>query len=885
MRKHILLFIAFFIITKVTHAQWWPWDTLGKPPGYSIIQLRYATGMTVDNNNNVWIGFTKIGLAKYDWNGWTMFDSTNSGLLKNKVLSVASNASGIWAGTDTGLFLYHQPAWTWLNVANASLLSDTIQHLYSSGGNDLYIFSEKGFSFFDGNIWQHFNTSNSGLVNDTVQCMLRDASGILWIGTRNGLSKYDGATWQNFISSNSSLPENNIKSLAEDGNHHLFLGLETRGVYFLSSNEFISVAAFTDGYFSLPRNVTRLFRLIDGSILCGSDDYNHNDFYFTTDPVQIKITDNYLKLADTLSPCTVDLLGRLLKFDRLFPGSQFMMCDSLEYFSSKATPTDYNYLDINQVKCGMFNDNIFHWDEVGEARYEVPKNNFTNSVFASALWIGGLDQNENLHMAAQTYRQSGNDFWPGPLDTISASIDSATAIQYDSIWKINRYTIDEFITQYNLGNVSNGSYQIPNIIQNWPAHGTGNYSSQLAPFVDHNADGIYNPMDGDYPKIKGDQMLWWVMNDNKDAHGETNGTPLGIEIHASAYAYYCLNIPDSNDVVNYTTFYSFDFINRSDTDYHDVYLGLYVDVDLGNYGDDFVGCNIQNDFGFAYNGDNNDEGIAGYGLNPPMMSVAVLKGPLAEPGDSLDNNHNGVTDETSENCSLNHFLYYNNDNDACAGNPGNAQDFYEYLTSFWRCGTHVTYGGNGRGGGVGGTNIPTDYFFSGMPYDTGWTEAGAGNSPSDRRMLMSSGPFSLPKGETRTADFAYIFTRDESAPNGLNTSVAKNIADVLRVKRWFDTDSFPCANSSIGINEPEHQTEFLIYPNPATESLYVNRYTVSGTATVQLYDVMGQKINSYSFPAGKKELKISTSKFSSGIYFVQLVNDDTFSTKKFIVRN
>ncbi len=268
-----------------------------------------------------------------------------------------------------------------------------------------------------------------------------------------------------------------------------------------------------------------------------------------------------------------------------------------------------------------------------------------------------------------------------------------------------------------------------------------------------------------------------------------------------------------------------------------------------------------------------------------MMSVAVLKGPVAESGDGIDNNHNGIIDEPDEHCMMNHFLYYNGNNSPCFGNPNGAEDFYFYLRSLNRCGNHFTYGGVGNGGGIGGTNIPCDYFFPGMPYDTGWTEASAGINPDDRRLLPSSGPFSLRKGEIRTIDFAYIFTRDESAPNGLNTSIAKNLSDVEKVKRWYDTDSFPCKNSSIGVNEIRKDlNEFFIHPNPATGSFTATRSITSGEAGIDIINVLGEVTNRFRFPAGRKELRVSTNKMQSGIYFVKLVGEKYSITKKLIIQ-
>src|ERR1700741_4460823 len=95
--------------------------------------------------------------------------------------------------------------------------------------------------------------------------------------------------------------------------------------------------------------------------------------------------------------------------------------------------------------------------------------------------------------------------------------------------------------------------------------------------------------------------------------------------------------------INYTTFYSYKIINRNSVvTYYNTYVGIWTDGDLGYAGDDYVGCNVSGDYCFTYNGDSIDEGVNGYGTNPPMIDVALLKGPAAEPGDGIDNNHNGV---------------------------------------------------------------------------------------------------------------------------------------------------------------------------------------------------------------------------------------------------
>src|SRR3990172_2283742 len=262
-------------------------------------------------------------------------------------------------------------------------------------------------------------------------------------------------------------------------------------------------------------------------------------------------------------------------------------------FAQCAPPTAMDTLNINEVSALILNGGDLHWN-FSNAGYEVPKGSGINSIFASAVWIGGIDAGGQLHTAAMTYRQGGVDFWPGPLDTTNATTNSATAVAYDKIWKVNRYKVEEFKYEWTLGNVQNATYAPDSDILSWPAHGTGNFSRNLAPFVDVNGNGIYDPLTGgDYPKIKGDQMLYWIFNDNCGTHAATSGLPFGVEVHASAYAYTCPQIADSLEAINYTTLYHYEIFNRKAFQYDSVYLGYWQDGDLGEYTDDYVGCNPQ----------------------------------------------------------------------------------------------------------------------------------------------------------------------------------------------------------------------------------------------------------------------------------------------------
>jgi hypothetical protein len=86
--------------------------------------------------------------------------------------------------------------------------------------------------------------------------------------------------------------------------------------------------------------------------------------------------------------------------------------------------TAFDYLDVNNVKARINNGGDMWWDLVNDAEYFVPQAGNVSAQFAGALWIGGIDDEGNLHVAAQTYRQTGNDFFPGPLDANGATSQS-----------------------------------------------------------------------------------------------------------------------------------------------------------------------------------------------------------------------------------------------------------------------------------------------------------------------------------------------------------------------------------------------------------------------------------------------------------------------------
>lgn len=402
-------------------------------------------------------------------------------------------------------------------------------------------------------------------------------------------------------------------------------------------------------------------------------------------------------------------------------------------------------LDINNVRARILNGGDMWWDLNSVARYEIPKTSSEsnsirkNSLFAGAIWIGGLDPGGNLKVAAMTYRQGGSDYFPGPLDSVSATTEAGRCKFYDRIYKINQEDIAASFEDFN---------EATDDIINYPGNGDRTFkeANNIAPYFDDNGDGIYDYINGDYPVLdplrprdkntpddQPDQMLTFIYNDRGNIHSETSGIPIGLELVTTAFAF------KTNDEVNNMTFYKTKITNRSSDAVRDCYFGQWVDADLGNYSDDYVGCDTSRDLGFCYNGDDDDEGILGYGTNPPSVGTDFFEGPKDENGNEL---------------GLAKFVYYNNDF-SVIGNPTIAEHYYGYLRGIWKDGSPVTYGGNGYN-----TGSRTDFMFPDDPASSsGWHEKSAGNTPGDRRYIQSSGPFTLEPGAVNYVTVGVVWAR------------------------------------------------------------------------------------------------------------------------------
>ncbi len=873
--------------------------------------LKNQTAFLVDNSNNKWIGFRTIstganaGLVKYDNTNWTLYNTTSiPALPSNSITALAKDNSGnIWIGTNVGLVKFDGVTFITYNTVNG-LPSNTITCIESIG-NQVYVGTRSGLSRFDGVNFTNYTVANGKVPSDTITSIKAETSNIIWLGGLNRLVQFSiNGTFTSSSFINNTIPPNQYNTLSGNIN---CIYIDTQNTKWLGTTN-IGLLNYTGSSFI---NANTMYQLFGGTIpnkVLDIEQGLNNGIVLKMVEGGTPVSNGLVELAPnnkvyqyfSSTPTFTAPMGEFIEKDgtnllisqgglsqSYISPKMFYSFDKTNYITQLGVVYNNNFktLDINNVRAGITNRSDMHWDlgGAGNAFYEVPKGSGKNSNFASGLWIGGLDNGGQLHGAAQTYRQSGVDFWPGPLDTISATIDTATSLNYDKIWKVSYTDINAFITAFNSGSV----IATPDMLT-WPAHGSGNNSRNLAPFVDQNGDGIYNPNDGDYPKIKGDQALYFIYNDKLAAHS-TSFTPMGVEVQGMAYAYACPAATNGHNELTYTTFYDYKIINRSSMNYHDVYVSMWSDVDLGYYGDDYIGSDVGDNYGYAYNADANDETLAGTfgygGQFIPAQGFNIVKGPLANASDGIDNNNNGITDEPGEDCKLNKFTYFNNSFSGVPVqtiDPVNGQEYYNYMTGYWKDGTPFTCGGTGYGGTITSNYVYTaDTYTNGVCGSSPWNESGV---PGDRRMILSSGPFNLNAGQMQEVEYAFVTSFDSSvAGGGGSMSVAKLKTDIQKINAFYNTVNKPnCLQSQVtGITKIAVQNDFNVYPNPAKSLIYVST-TIEGVAKTQyeIVDVLGKVIMSNENTSGKFSININ--ELNSGIYFLRLQINNSVVVKKFV---
>lgn len=507
---------------------------------------------------------------------------------------------------------------------------------------------------------------------------------------------------------------------------------------------------------------------------------------------------------------------------------------------------DIKYLDVNNFKSGITLHGDMWMNPITQnAECEYPKGSGKHIGFAGSFWLTADDDAGNVYTSYQTFR-SGVDFWPGPLDA-NGYCDSLTSYKWAKIWKVNIDDINDFRAIPNK-TISN----VPPDILTWPGkgniHAAGKNNEPLtinrdmAPFVDVNNNGIYDPLNGDYPQIKGDQMLWWIFNDNGHTHNGSKGNPLKIEFLSSAYGY-----NKGNDLDN-IIYHEFEIQNRSTNVYRNFKFTLFSDADLGYAFDDYIAFDSTHRMGVVYNASKIDgisSNASSYGNQIPLSGYIFIE----IPGDNYPNQ---ILDMGS-------FNYYHNTNNGNRRQPQNVADIHNYT--------------NGLDADA---NIPY-YGRYAFPLSNGPVMCDSGYAGGDVRFIITTKDYNLKPTFSSKLGFAVIAT--PPGDNGCGGNPAWQALNKLADTAWhYYYNPIP---PSLNISSSVKKATLNIYPNPAqsTVTLSIPISTKINRSDLTIIDMMGKVID-VPTKISNQDVELDLNNLANGLYFVQYNNGEkNFSGK------
>ncbi|GAA4455583.1 T9SS type A sorting domain-containing protein [Rurimicrobium arvi] len=494
---------------------------------------------------------------------------------------------------------------------------------------------------------------------------------------------------------------------------------------------------------------------------------------------------------------------------------------------------DARYLDINQIKAiHMVHGDMWYNTSTFASEFEYPQGTGKTASYTGGLWAVARDANDTLYAATTLYRSLGIDFWPGPLDN-TGSCSPATSAAWGRIWKVNQSDIATFRAMS-----SRTVATTPEDILRWPAKGNMyaqgaagaalSITTDMAPFVDVDANGSYDPIKGDYPDIKGDQMLWWVINDNTEKHTMSRAYPMGIEYRISAYAY------SRGTDIDRVLYYEYEMYNKSTIKYKNFQFGLFSDADLGCRYDDYLAFDSVHRMGIEYNGEIPDcPDPAYYGSHPPMAGYSLLEIPGdVYPGSMLPaggfNTFSGTLIGPDRN-------------------PRKASEFEAYM----------------QGNDADGHPLPgSPYLYS---IKDGAVMCDSKYTLKDQRFVISTHGYDFQPGTKAKVAMAVMLTDTLGYACGTITDFTPitNLADSVWQVYWHPLKPLSVAEIA------SLDGRLRIYPNPAQQSLYLSSFTGKrlDADRMQVYDILGRRMSVQVQQQGNG-LQIGLEHLASGTYQV-----------------
>ena len=500
-------------------------------------------------------------------------------------------------------------------------------------------------------------------------------------------------------------------------------------------------------------------------------------------------------------------------------------------FSGSSFVESSGTFDGNRIYADVTNNGLFlDYHISGDSALEWPKGTGVHSIFQSALWMGATVDG-TIRTIVGDYTQ---DMGPGPFGG-----DPLAAVH--RIYKVNKSMLDDPAAHDDF--------------QNWPV----DYG---APWVDVDGDGAWNPLPAgqDHPEFIGDQVLWFVSNDGDPAYKLNFGTsPMNVEIQTTMFGY------DRIDAIGDMLFIKQLVINKGDDDLVDTYMGLWSDPDLGNAGDDLVGCNVELGMGYVWN-DGPDTYYDNLDIGTPAAGYDFFQGPKVpcdDPTDPVECPAQGAKMfgtyfPGEKNLKMSSFAFYIN-GDATYTDPADETEGYYYLQGLRKDGSPYP-------NEIAGDLYDQKFCFYGDPaLDHGTTNPVDGNyaSAADRRFLMSVGPFTMASGDSQEVVFGIFHAAGGDA---LSSVAYLSQVDQLAQSAYDNDFDLPEPPPAPNVTASAFDNEIVIMWDGVAEDYNEESFFVDDAGNTTNYTFQGYNVYQYETGSGAGDMaRIATYDIVDGV--------------------
>ncbi len=215
------------------------------------------------------------------------------------------------------------------------------------------------------------------------------------------------------------------------------------------------------------------------------------------------------------------------------------------------------------------------------------------------------------------------------------------------------------------------------------------------------------------------------------------------------------------------------------------------------------------------------------------------------------------------------------------------------MRSRWKDNRPQTFGGTGyRASGGMNSRVPyfaTSDFYRYSTYGqfatSVWTENNINAWPNDRKVVVSSGEFTFPKGSFQELSYAFVFARG-TVPSSVPSSVAELNAAADQITNYYRSVEGVSQCSSLVSVAENHivNSQIKVYPNPTKGNLHVENNSDSEVLVIEIFDLKGRLVLRKNITVNSKIISLDEG-FESGLYFLLALEDGEIRHRQKIILN